>query len=106
MDTTDTLQALAAAQAEAAKHMAEAARLASLLPHGPSALLHSNTVMGNIGSATDGSPCRRTAAQLAEELYSGTSNWGPSIEELMPPVPMGRSSHQGIGIRGDGYGRS
>ena len=89
MESTDVLQGLAAAQKAIARHICEAGNLAANMPHGVAALVPMKSVMGTLGNQGAGSVALPQATDLAEEIYSGTSDWGPSMEDLIPAFPQG-----------------
>ena len=86
MERCDALASLNTAQKAANDHLVNARPTLRELPHGVEALVPTNIVMGNLGRETTTAPIP-TPVFLAEEIYSGSSTYGATLAELMPPIP-------------------
>ena len=86
MERCDALASLNTAQKAVNDHLDSARSILRELPHGVEALVPTNIVMGNLGRETTTAPIP-TPVFLAEEIYSGSSTYGATLAELMPPIP-------------------
>ena len=82
MDRNNALASLDAAQREVASHISKARELTRGLPHGASGLDSTKRVMGSLGRESSAATKIPSPMDLAEELYSGSSDYGASLMEL------------------------